>query len=130
MDLTFTAADGVSGMGEGAQMRFSNDDSNWSAWTTYGTSVNWTLASGDGPRTVYAQFTDGLGNTSASATYTIVVDTTPPTGSMVILSDAAAINTPEVSLDLTWSDGGSGVSSAWPARTWVAIAAIRLRNSS
>jgi hypothetical protein len=102
------ASDNLNGV---AQMRFSNDDSNWTAWTSYGTSVNWTLAAGDGTRTVYAQFTDGLGNASASITDTIIVDTTPPTGSVAILGDAAAINTPEVSLDLTWSDGGSGVSS-------------------
>jgi hypothetical protein len=92
-------------------MRFSNDDSNWSAWSAYGTSVNWTLTSGDGTKTVYAQFQDGLGNTSVSKTATIVVDTTPPAGSVVILDDAAAINTPQVSLDLTWSDAASGVSS-------------------
>ena len=39
------------------------------------------------------------------------VDTTPPTGTIIINSNRSATNTPNVTLALTWSDGaGSGVS--------------------
>ena len=124
--LGVSASDNLNGV---SQMRFSNDDATWSAWQTYGTSANWTLSAGDGPKTVYAQFKDGLGNVAASVTDAITVDTIAPTGTIAILGDRAAVNTPSVSLDLTWSDGGSGVSqvrtsndgAAWSA--WTAVKA-------
>ncbi len=74
--LTLSASDAHSGV---AQMRFSNDNTNWSAWETYTTSKSWTLSSGDGSKTVYAQFKDNAGNVSASVSDGIILDTTPPT---------------------------------------------------
>ncbi|MCE5314448.1 MAG: right-handed parallel beta-helix repeat-containing protein [Armatimonadota bacterium] len=61
--LTLTATDAVSGV---SKMRFSNDGSTWSSWENYDTSWDWTLASGDGNKTVYAQFKDNAGNVSAT----------------------------------------------------------------
>jgi len=52
--------------GSVASMRFSNDNASWSGWESYSTSKSWTLNSGDGERTVYAQFKDAAGNTSSS----------------------------------------------------------------
>ena len=64
-------------------MRFSNDNSTWSGWETYATTKNWTLAGGDGTRTVYAQFSDDAGNiTSAQISDAIGLDTTLPTASV------------------------------------------------
>ena len=61
-------------------MRFSNDGTTFSAWQPYAASAAWTLAGGkDGARTVYAQFADGAGNTSAVVSDTITLDTTAPT---------------------------------------------------
>lgn len=60
--LTLFASDEVSGM---SQMRLSNDgvfDSPEEDWGTYATSSDWTLASGDGAKTVYVQFRDKAGN--------------------------------------------------------------------
>ncbi|MBI5233948.1 MAG: hypothetical protein HY880_06310, partial [Deltaproteobacteria bacterium] len=48
-------------------MRFSNDNAAWSAWQTYTTTKAWTLTSNNGTKTVYAQFKDNAGNTSATA---------------------------------------------------------------
>ncbi|MCE5313692.1 MAG: right-handed parallel beta-helix repeat-containing protein [Armatimonadota bacterium] len=48
-----------------AQMHFSNDGSVWSTWEDYASSKEWTLASGDGEKTVYAQFEDSAGHMSA-----------------------------------------------------------------
>ena len=45
-----------------AKMQFSNDNTTWSGWETYATTKSWTLASGDGLKTVYAQFKDVAGN--------------------------------------------------------------------
>ena len=61
-----------------AMMRFSNDDTNWSEWETYGAVKSWALSSGGGQKTVFAQFRDTAANTSVSATDTIQLDTTPP----------------------------------------------------
>ncbi len=72
VDLDLTAVDGGSGMGPGAQMRFSNNGTTWSppepfatarpAWdlSTYGGS------SADGSKVVYASFRDAAGNWSTS----------------------------------------------------------------
>ena len=61
-----------------AAMRFSNDETNWSDWETFGAAKAWTLAPGGGQKTVFAQFRDTAGNVSASATDTIELDATPP----------------------------------------------------
>ena len=59
--LTLSATDDEGGTGV-KQMRFSNDSKKWSAWEPYTTSKTWTLTKGTGPRTVYAEFRDGAGN--------------------------------------------------------------------
>jgi hypothetical protein len=62
-----------------SSMRFSNDGVSWSGWEAYGTKKSWNLTPGDGAtKTVYAQFKDAAGNTSASAWDTISLDTTAP----------------------------------------------------
>ncbi|MFZ5916578.1 MAG: CAP domain-containing protein [Chloroflexota bacterium] len=49
------------------QMRFSNDNLNWSTWETYKANKTWSLASGSsGVRTVYAQVQDSTQTYSAS----------------------------------------------------------------
>src|SRR6185436_972810 len=53
---------------------------------------------------------DGLGNVSASTADTISVDTTAPTGTVLIQNDAPAINSSSVLLNMTWADAASGVS--------------------
>jgi len=57
--LTLSATDDGSGMG---QMRFSNDNVSWSNPVSYATPAPWSLFPGDGTQTVYAQFSDSLGN--------------------------------------------------------------------
>ncbi|MBF4762993.1 Ig-like domain-containing protein [Nocardioides islandensis] len=66
------------------QMRFSNDGVTFSPYQAFAPTAAWTLAAGDGVKTVYAQFRDADGNQSAVATDTIalstvVPDTTSPT---------------------------------------------------
>jgi len=67
-------------------MRFSNNDSAWSAWEDYGTSKSWDITdsayggtSADGSKTVYVQYKDTKNNT-ASADHSIIYDKTPPVG--------------------------------------------------
>src|SRR6478672_9090920 len=61
-----------------ASMRFSNDGTNWSAFQPYATSAAWTLSTGDGTKTVFVQYADGIGNLSNPSSDTILLDTTAP----------------------------------------------------
>jgi Tol biopolymer transport system component len=58
-----------------AQMRFGNNGTEWTSWEAYATSKNWTLSSGDGEKTVYAQFKDAAGWVSGNCSDTILLDT-------------------------------------------------------
>lgn len=58
--------------------RFSNDGTNWGAWGAYASAKTWNLTSGDGLKTVYAQFMDAAGNASSTVSDTITLDTTAP----------------------------------------------------
>jgi len=89
--LTLSATDNASGV---AQMRFSNDNVSWSGWEAYAVGKAWAVESGEGVKTVYAQFRDGVGNVSVGPiSDSITLDTIAPT---VALSCAAPepTNTP------------------------------------
>jgi subtilisin-like proprotein convertase family protein len=64
------------------EMRFSNDGVTFSAYQPYAATAAWTLTTGDGVKTVSAQFRDNDGNQSAVVTDAITLtlpDTTAPT---------------------------------------------------
>jgi hypothetical protein len=104
--LTLSATDGGSGV---YQMRFSNNGTTWSTWEAYATSKAWTLTGGDGTKTVYVRFLDNAGNVSTSYSDNIILDTTAPTGSIVINGGDAYTNSTAATLTLSATDGGSGV---------------------
>ncbi len=104
--LTLSASDSSSSV---AQMSFSNDGSTWSGWQAYATSASWSLAMGDGAKTVYARFKDTVGNISTNATDTITLDTVAPTGSVVIANGVTYATSISVNLTLGASDATSGV---------------------
>ena len=126
--LTTAATDAVAGV---TLMRFSNDNATFSTWQAYATSASWTLATGDGTKTVYAQYQDANGNTSTSVSDTIVLDTTDPTGTIAIANGATYTMTTAVTLNLTQSDATSGPyqmrfsndNTTWSA--WQAVAATK-----
>ena len=69
--LRLSASDPSPGSGV-AYMRFRNGGTTtWSSWFAYSTSKSWTLTSGAGTKTVYAQYRDRAGNVSAAAYDTI-----------------------------------------------------------
>lgn len=87
--LTLAANDTES---EVAQMKFSNNNVDWSVAENYGTSKSWTLSSGSGIKTVYVNFQDEAGNWSSSYSDTIILtdeDESPstPSGLHVISID-------------------------------------------
>jgi len=61
-----------------AVMRFSNDGSAWSVWEPVLSSKAWVLTAGDGVKTVYVQYKDGLGYISDSISDGITLKTVVP----------------------------------------------------
>lgn len=64
-----------------ATMQFSNDGTTWSTEEPYATSKAWSLAAGDGVKSVYVRFRDKTlptGNLYNPVTASITLDTTPP----------------------------------------------------
>ncbi|MFH0790496.1 MAG: PKD domain-containing protein [Candidatus Omnitrophota bacterium] len=71
--LDLSAEDAASGMGSGAQMRFSNDGSTWSNPEDYALSNSYVLLTGDGTKIVYVKFKDAAGNWSDAISDTIIL---------------------------------------------------------
>ncbi len=108
VNLALTYDDG-SGFGV-TQMEFSNDNATWSGWKPVAASNTWALSSGDGTKTVYAQFEDTAGNTSAvTISDDITLDMAAPTGTVAINGGATYANSTSVTLALSAIDTTSGV---------------------
>ena len=75
VSLTLDASDPTSGL---SQMNLRNEGESWAGWRGYQSPYSWTLPSGDGTKTVHAQFKDAADNTSSTASDSIILDTTPP----------------------------------------------------
>ncbi len=121
--LTLSAADTTSGV---YQVRFSNDGV-WDteSWEVPSVTKLWTLGSGDGTKTVYYQIMDNAGLVSDVYTSSVILDTTPPTGSIAINTGEAYTNSTLVTLTLTAIDNGSGVyqvrfsdDGVWDTESW------------
>jgi len=127
--LTLAWDDGADGTGV-SRMRFSDDGAHWSAWETLQAARAHTLPAGDGHKTVRVQYLDRANNRSAVFSDYILLDTTPPTGTISINGGAATTVSLPVSLRLGWSDGTgvsrmrfSGNGSTWTV--WETPAATR-----
>jgi len=72
--------------------------------TSYSGSPSYTLSSGEGEKKVYVWYKDAVGNVSASASDTITMDTTKPTGSININSGESYTKSTTVKLALSASD--------------------------
>ncbi len=76
-NLSLSATDPSPGSGV-ASMRFSQEGQFWSDWEPFAISKPWTLAGGDGTKTVHVQYRDNAGNVSATARAAIELDTAAP----------------------------------------------------
>ncbi|HBI25862.1 TPA: hypothetical protein DDX30_03695 [Candidatus Wolfebacteria bacterium] len=97
-------------------------------WTTTATTKAHTLTTGDGTKTVYMRFKDAVGNTTTDVTDTIALDTTAPTGSIVINAGAANASSTSATLTLAATDAGTAattvsfltpISTVWDVPTGV-----------
>ena len=105
--LSLSYSDAGSGV---SQVRYSNDGV-WDTepWESPAASRGWSLSAGDGTKTVYFQVKDSAGLTSSTSSDTIILDTSPPQGSIQINSGATYTNATTVTLALLATDAGSGV---------------------
>jgi hypothetical protein len=127
--LSLTWTDACSGA---VRMRLSNDGAIWTAWEPVTATKPHTLTAPDGYNTVRVQYRDAAGNSSPVFSDYIRLDTTPPTGTIVINNNRSATNNPIAALALTWSDGaGTGAvrmrfsndGASWSA--WEPLAAAK-----
>ena len=108
--LALSPEDGGSGMDDGAQMRFSNDNVDFTEAEPYITSKEWQLPEGDGVATVYVQFSDAIENwTSVDISDTIILDTTPPECTIAINGGNEYCKTTGVILKLSATDNVSEI---------------------
>lgn len=99
--LTFNVADELSGV---EFISFSNDGTNFN---TYGyptiLPIPYNLSLGDGVKKVYMKITDKAGNTSSTIMDSIILDTTSPTGKVVINGGAQSTTIPELTVSISAS---------------------------
>lgn len=105
--LILTATDETSGV---YLVRFSNDII-WDTepWETPSSTKAWTLRIGDGIKNVYYQIRDNAGLVSETYSDSIILDTTPPAGSITINGGASYTSTTTVTLNLSATDTTSGI---------------------
>ncbi len=130
VSLNLAATDSLAGV---ADMHFSNDGVNWSAWEPYTSTIGWTLNPGEGLKNVYVEYRDNAGNVSSSYSDTIILDTTAPTGSIQINNGDSVTSSRTVELHVSASDSLSGVAdmrfsntgTSWSS--WESYASIKSR---
>ncbi|MFA5144277.1 MAG: hypothetical protein WC522_08985 [Candidatus Omnitrophota bacterium] len=96
---------------EPTRIKLSNDNVNWPNQTYffYTSPITWNLTSGDGVKTVYAMAKDQKGHW-VSCSAKIILDTTPPTGTIKINGGSGNTDSQKLVLNLSAFDAGSGVS--------------------
>jgi len=128
--LTLTAEDTTSGV---HQVRFSNDGV-WDteSWEVPLSTKLWTLTSDDGTKTVYYQIMDNAGLVSEVYTSSVILDTTPPAGSVTINNGDTYTKSTSVTLTLVVTDTASGVQQVrfsddgvWDTESWETYSEIR-----
>ena len=103
VNLSVLATDDLSGV---SQVLVSNDSGMAGAVTLpYSTAVAWTLAGGDGIKTVYAQWQDGAGNRSPVQSDAITVDKEAPMAGGPPVQGFVAGTASGMSVRLVWTPG-------------------------
>ena len=107
--LNLSASDDISAQ-SALSIRYKDDGSDWSEWTSYPGSnqKSWTLPDGDGDKTVHIQVKDQAGNTSSAddsiTLKTTVPDVISPQASVSINNKDATTDSRDVTLNLSASD--------------------------
>ncbi len=110
LDTSSAADTGGSGL---AEMQFSNNGITWSGWEAYSPTKAWTLSSGDGPKTVYAQCRDWAGNISGDTWSTKAEFSSGSLGPNLTVSGASPADYSTVSLKYELDNTVSMISGAF-----------------
>jgi len=107
--LSVAATDAGSGV---SKVAASNDGTTWTE-QSYAPSIQWSVGSGDGVKTVHVKWRDGNGHWSDESTDTIVRDSTAPVTTVASSAfvGGATVSSGLVPTKLTWSgsDSTSGI---------------------
>ena len=107
------------------------DQSFWSGdgWEPLSREVVWFLTEGSGEKTVSLQARDLAGLVSETCSDSILLDSEPPVGSVIIAGDAGLVNSTQVELTIHCSDPTTTVEAmqvgddgAWDDEPWVPAA--------
>ena len=115
----------VYGEGWADDMRFSNDGATWSSWEPYNPNRIWSLRSGNGAKTVYAQLRSG--STVLSASHTIFL-AAPCTGPATIDLTALTITTTQAWEACILISAGPGVAVTTTGDATFRAPTVVLRN--
>ncbi len=104
LTLNLSAVDNGSGIDK---MRFSNDNVNWTSSEPYVATKQWTVASGNGTRTVYVRYYDKIGRVSPVYSKSIILDTIPPQMKEIFIEEGAIVDIPYLAISFNVEDAGS-----------------------
>ncbi|WP_099517036.1 InlB B-repeat-containing protein [Paenibacillus sp. BIHB 4019] len=91
-------------------VQFSNNNSSWSGVEAFSSIKSYTLPAGDGNKTVYVRLIDRAGNITIIQD-SIILDTTPPTGTVVVNNGSAYTNNANVNVDITPDAGVTDIAN-------------------
>ena len=100
-----TADDSVSGVWH---MRLRSGQGSWSEWLPFSPNADWSLSTGDGEKTVQAQFRDFAGIVSSMVEDRIILDTAPPSIAPTA-GNGTKVRSRSFALSSSASDEGAGV---------------------
>jgi len=107
VELYVSAGDDSSGL---AEMQVSmSPDFEGAAWEPYSAIVPVTFDE-DGVQTAYVRFRDNAGNVSEPSSDSLIVDTTPPTGTVSVAEGVVGSDAISVTMVLSATDNATGVS--------------------
>lgn len=105
--LSLFSIDEISAVSE---MRFSNDNINWTSWEKFVTTKSFPLQKGDGEKFVYFKTLDSADNIAEPVSDSIILDTTPPQNLSILINNGAKkTNSTIITLILGAIDNISGV---------------------
>ncbi|MFB8374644.1 InlB B-repeat-containing protein [Paenibacillus taichungensis] len=99
-----------SGVTDVVGVQFSTNNSVWTSVEAFSSTKSYTLPSGDGNKTVYVRLIDRAGNITVIQD-SIILDTTAPTGTVVVNDGRAYTNNSNVYVDITPAAGVTDIVS-------------------
>jgi uncharacterized delta-60 repeat protein len=109
VNLTLAATDSSLSSGIDEMMVCNDASFVGCSWESYSTTKSWDLTEGDESKTVYVKFRDNSDNESISYSDNIILESTPPVGSVVINTDDTYTEDLTVNLTVFAEDTVSGV---------------------